>query len=1052
MSRASLRPSSLEMFPLSLKNLALCVLAGALVLAGCGQSTSPEGNVVPPGTAKKLAFTAQPQTGTAGAALPAVRVSVQDETGKLAPTAAATVSLTLKAPDGVTLSGAVPAATALGVATFSNLSLTQVGEGYTLVAHAEGFPDVTSASFAIQAGPAKQLAFEAAPSGVEAGGLFDAVVRVAVRDAFGNPVKSGTAVTVALGANPVGGTLSGTLTATAVDGVASFPELSLDKAGDGYTLVASAQGLDAVTSPAFRVRTGKPQAVVFVTQPSNATAGVGINPAVSVRVVDSRGNTVTDSNANVTMALAGGASGAALSGTSTVVAVNGVATFANLSVDKVGQGYTLVASSDALTGATSNPFNVLVGAPKGLVFNVQPSNAVAGAAMTPAPAVSVVDAFGNTVTNSTLLVSLALGTNPGAGTLSGTVKVNAVAGVATFPGLSINKSGTGYTLVATITGLPSATSAAFNVSAGAATTLTFVTNPPTSVPAGAPISPAVQVAVSDANGNPVTGSSANITLSLSANPGGSTLGGTLTVASVNGVATFADITLNKMGSSYRFQAAATGLTSTTSSLFNVVSGAPAQLAITTQPPASVSAGATFTTAVTVRDVFGNTVTNATQVSLAIGNNPVGGTLGGTTTVSTSGGVATFSNLTLNKPGTGYTLVASSGTLASATSTSITVAAGPASQLAFTTQPTDTAAGATISPAVQVSVRDAGGNLVTGSTASITVALGNNPGGGSLGGTLTVTASGGVATFSTLSLTKAGANYTLSASATGLTGATSSAFSVTPGAPTRLAFTVQPSRAFTGKALNPAVQVALQDTYGNAASTTQANVTVALGNNPGGATLSGTFTVATSSGVATFADLSLDAVGNGYTLTANTAGLPGITSAAFNVVQGGSKLIYVDPAGGKIALVRNPASTDTTVVLDLVSRVALTGYSVGMNLPLDSSYVLANASLMTPGAALPAGTAPTAAYGKLPSSGPLAGVLSTGQSQKAAGPGAVVDDSPILAGTVFYTVRLDLNPAALTGVVFDGAALGAKFRAMLRTKAGTDVVNANEFAIGRLEVR
>ena len=41
---------------------------------------------------------------------------------------------------------------------------------------------------------------------------------------------------------------------------------------------------------------------------------------------------------------------------------------------------------------------------------------------------------------------MAIGTNPGGGTLSGTTTVAAVAGVATFSNLSINKAGTGYTL------------------------------------------------------------------------------------------------------------------------------------------------------------------------------------------------------------------------------------------------------------------------------------------------------------------------------------------------------------------------------------------------------------------------------------------------------------------------------------------------------------------------------------------------------------------------------------------------------------------------------
>src|SRR5262249_13127421 len=49
----------------------------------------------------------------------------------------------------------------------------------------------------------------------------------------------------------------------------------------------------------------------------------------------------------------------ALSGTTTQQTVNGVATFANLSIDKAGAGYTLVAMSGTFVGATSLPFSVV---------------------------------------------------------------------------------------------------------------------------------------------------------------------------------------------------------------------------------------------------------------------------------------------------------------------------------------------------------------------------------------------------------------------------------------------------------------------------------------------------------------------------------------------------------------------------------------------------------------------------------------------------------------------------------------------------------------------
>ena len=87
------------------------------------------------------------------------------------------------------------------------------------------------------------------------------------------------------------------------------------------------------------------------------------------------------------------------------------------------------------------------------------------------------------------------------------------------------------------------------------------------------------------------------------------------------------------------------------------------------------------------------------------------------------------------------------------------------QLAFGQQPTSAGAGATLSPAVTVRVEDAAGNVVANDTSSVTVAIGNNPGGGTLGGTLTVAAVNGVATFNNLSINNPGTGYTLVATDT-----------------------------------------------------------------------------------------------------------------------------------------------------------------------------------------------------------------------------------------------------------------------------------------------
>jgi len=102
----------------------------------------------------------------------------------------------------------------------------------------------------------------------------------------------------------------------------------------------------------------------------------------------------------------------------------------------------------------------------------------------------------------------------------------------------------------------------------------------------------------------------------------------------------------------------------------------------------------------------------------------------------------------------------------------------ATELAFTVQPSNTTA-ENSNPPVEVTVRDRFGNAATAFSGQVTVALGTDPSGGTatLSGTVTVTAASGVTTFSDLSVDVVGTGYTLTATATGLTAATSNAFDI-----------------------------------------------------------------------------------------------------------------------------------------------------------------------------------------------------------------------------------------------------------------------------------
>ena len=211
------------------------------------------------------------------------------------------------------------------------------------------------------------------------------------------------------------------------------------------------------------------------------------------------------------------------------------------------------------------------------------------------------------------------------------------------------------------------------------------------------------------------------------------------------------------------------------------------------------------------DQFGNFASNdnSDQVTLAVASGPGGFTSGSTTTVTVSGGVATFSNLVLTVAGS-YTLGESAtGRLTGPNSTSFTVVPAAANHLVFGIQPSGTRAGVALGPGVTVKVFDKFGNFASNDNSDkVTLAVASGPGGFASGSTTTVTVSGGIATFSNLILDMAG-SYTLGESVSGgVNGPASASFTVVPAAANHLAFGVA-ARAYTiaGVAISPAVQVA-----------------------------------------------------------------------------------------------------------------------------------------------------------------------------------------------------------------------------------------------------
>ncbi len=844
---------------------------------------------VTPGTATAVGFITDPGGGSSSvvwATQP--KVAIQDVYGNTVTTSTAGVTLTIASGT----SGAVltctsnPKAAVAGVATFAGCKIDKSGS-YVLTGTSGALTSATSASFNVVAGPATKLVYTAQPTSVIAGASISPAVTVAVQDAGGNTVtSSGATVALAFGANPGGGTLSGTASAVVSGGVATFSNLSINKSANSYTLSATSTGLTSATSSTFNVAAATASQVGFTVQPGGGTGGVAWATQPKVAIQDVYGNTVTTSTAGVTLTIASGTSGAVLTCTSNPkAAVAGVATFAGCKIDKSGS-YVLTGTSGALTSATSASFNVVVGPATKLVYTAQPTSVIAGASISPAVTVAVQDAGGNTVTSSGATVALAFGANPGGGTLSGTASAVVSGGVATFSNLSINKSANSYTLSATSTGLTSATSSTFNVAAATASQVGFTVQPGGGT-GGVAWATQPKVAIQDVYGNTVTTSTAGVTLTIASGTSGAVLTCTSNPsAAVAGVATFAGCKIDKSGS-YVLTGTSGALTSATSASFNVVVGPATKLVYTAQPT-SVIAGASISPAVTVavQDAGGNTVTSSgATVALAFGANPGGGTLSGTASAVVSGGVATFSNLSINKSANSYTLSATSTGLTSATSSTFNVAAATASQVGFTVQPGGGTGGVAWATQPKVAIQDVYGNTVTTSTAGVTLTIAS----GTSGAVLTCTSNpsaavAGVATFAGCKIDLAG-TYTLTATATGLTSTVSSSLSVAVGAAAKLGYAVQPNGGNAAVAWTSQPQVLIQDAGGNTVTSSSASVTLAItaGTGTSGAVMSCTTNpLPAVSGVATFAGCKINLIGTGYTLKATSGVLTLATSNAFNI--------------------------------------------------------------------------------------------------------------------------------------------------------------------------
>jgi alpha-tubulin suppressor-like RCC1 family protein len=582
---------------------------------------------------------------------------------------------------------------------------------------------------------ATQLTITAQPANAVAGSVIVPAIVVAANDATGHLVSSFEGpVSLSLGANPGGATLSGTTTVSAISGVATFANLALDKVGSRYTLVATAASLSPASSGLFDVTPG---AVSVIAKRGGDLQSGPPSQALPVPL----SVTLTDANANVVAGVTviwAATAGGIVSNATTVSDSSGVALTTWTLGPNLG-AQTASATSGTLAGSPS----VFIATAKQtvatrLVVSSQPANGISGTALTPI-VIAAEDDAGNIATNFSGPVTIAFGTNVAGATLTGATTVNAVAGVATFSGLVVDKAGTGYTLVASSTNLVNAITGTFGIAAGAAASLKLVSGDAQIGEGGIELPQAVRLRVTDVNGNGVEGTTVTFTIVAG---GGHAFPGENTSDVAGNVTT--GWTLGPVVGTQKLAATSAGLagspltiTATSTDVF------PTHLAFAVQP-ANVVAGVVFSPALVVRalDAQNNTSTSFTgPIGITLNGGQNGGTLSGTTSVSAVAGVATFSDVSIKRADVTYVIGAFTGALLVGSVAFDVVAAAPATIAKFGGDSQFGPTSLTLSTSLSVRLTDAFGNITPGVTVTWTA----GPGSGSIGSPSSITNGQGIAT-------------------------------------------------------------------------------------------------------------------------------------------------------------------------------------------------------------------------------------------------------------------------------------------------------------------
>jgi|GEM_PF-6678881 len=311
--------------------------------------------------------------------------------------------------------------------------------------------------------PATQLFFASVPSAGTATVPLSPPIVVQARRAD-NSVATNYTGTITLSRATGPGTIGGTISKTAVNGVATFDSVTLSQAGT-YTLTASAPGLSSATTGNITILARASQ-LAFVNLPTTGTVGQFL-PAFRVQARRPDNSVDTSFRGVITIGRLQSVSFPddeaellnvqTLSGVLSKAAVRGEALFDSVRVDVAGQ-ITLTASATGLPTATSAAISIAAPPATRLRFVNAPTSARQNVVIP----TFFVDALRADNTRDSAFVGNITVSLIGTGAIVGNTTRAAVFGRATFDSLRINAAGN-FRLVATSGTLTADTTASFGV-------------------------------------------------------------------------------------------------------------------------------------------------------------------------------------------------------------------------------------------------------------------------------------------------------------------------------------------------------------------------------------------------------------------------------------------------------------------------------------------------------------------------------------------------------------------------------------------------------------